>query len=216
MTINNRVQGIIFDMDNTLLQSRIDFKAMKSEVAAFFRAEALLPGDFKVEAHTTSTLLAYVTENGATEEMLAEAMSIAEKHELRGMEGAGLESGAVELLDRLYGGCKLVIVTNNSYAAALRALETTGIKDRFDLIVGREQMEVMKPSPSGNLAVLRHFASVKREYWIAIGDSWLDGRAAIDAGIPFIYYGEAMSGMEEKGVKPVAHIDKLIRLLDYV
>ncbi|MDD9267462.1 HAD family hydrolase [Paenibacillus sp. GCM10023248] len=211
------IRGIIFDMDNTLLQSRIDFKAMKSEVAAWLAEKGLLPANFQADAHTTSTLLAYASENGATDEMIAEALRIAATHELKGMEGAGLEPGAAELLDRLYGRYKLVIVTNNSHAAAIRALQITGIKDRFDLIVGREQMEAMKPSPSGNLTVLQHFNSLKGDQWIAIGDSWIDGRAAEDAGIPFISYGDSpSSAMAEKRVRPAAHIDKLLRLLDYI
>lgn len=148
--------------------------------------------------------------------MLAAALQIAEGFELAGMEGAGLEPGAQELLDMLQGTYILALVTNNSYAAAIRALETTGIKDRFDLIVGRDQMEAMKPSPSGNSFVLRHYAEIEANKWISVGDSWIDGQAAREAGIPFISYGNGVPLMVEKGVKPTAHIDKLLSLLDYV
>lgn len=39
---------------------------------------------------------------------------------------------------------------------------------------------------------------------------------SMGAAIPFISYGTAVSAMEENGVKPAAHIDKLLSLLDYV
>ncbi|NHW33994.1 HAD hydrolase-like protein [Paenibacillus aceris] len=203
-------------MDNTLLQSHIDFQAMKLAIAQFLSGEGLLPSDFPIEEHTTSTILAHVKENGATDGIIAAALKIAEGHELRGMEGSGLEPGAKVLLEKLKGAVTLVVVTNNSYAAALRALETTGIKDQFDLIVGREQMAAMKPSPSGYLAVLRHYSAIQAHSWISVGDSWIDGKASMGAAIPFISYGSAVSAMEEKGVKPAAHIDKLLSLLDYV
>ncbi|NOV02000.1 HAD family hydrolase [Paenibacillus planticolens] len=210
------VKGIIFDMDNTLLQSHIDFQAMKQEIARFLSDEGLLPRDFPVGKHTTSTILAHVKERGASEAIIAAALQLAQGHELRGMEGAGLEPGAEELLENLHGAYTLVVVTNNSYAAAVRALETTGIKDRFDLIIGREQMEAMKPSPAGYLAVLRHYSDIEAQRWISVGDSWMDGKASMGAAIPFISYKIKASELAEKGVTPAAHIDKLLSLLDHV
>ena len=210
------IRGIIFDMDNTLLQSHIDFPAMKQAIAEFLMKEGALSREFSIVSHTTSTILAHVKEEGAPGEVLAAALQIAEGYELIGMEGAGLEPGAKELLDKLHGIYTLAVVTNNSYAAAVRALETTGIKERFDLIVGRDQMEAMKPSPSGNRVVLNHFSEMEAKAWISVGDSWIDGQAAREAGIPFISYGHGGALMVEKGVKPAAHIDKLLSLLDYV
>ncbi|MZQ84224.1 HAD hydrolase-like protein [Paenibacillus sp. 5J-6] len=212
----NAIRGIIFDMDNTLLQSHIDFPAMKQAIAHFLIREGTLTREFSIAPHTTSTILAHVKEEGASEEVLTAALQIAEGYELTGMEGAGLEPGALELLDKLQGNYGLALVTNNSYAAALRALENTGIKERFDLIVGRDQMEAMKPSPSGNLFVLNHFSEIEANAWISVGDSWIDGQAAKEARIPFISYGNGVPLMVEKGVKPAAHIDKLLSLLDYV
>ncbi|MDU0199788.1 HAD family hydrolase [Paenibacillus sp. MAH-36] len=216
MNKENAIRGIIFDMDNTLLQSHIDFPAMKQAVARFLIQEGLLSREFAIDSHTTSTILAHVKEAGASDEVLAAALQIAEGFELQGMEGAGLEPDAQELLDKLQGTYTLALVTNNSYAAAIKALEITGIKERFDLIVGREQMDAMKPSPSGNLFVLRHFPAIAANNWISVGDSWIDGQAAREARIPFISYGSGVPLIVEKGVKPAAQIDKLLSLLDYV
>ncbi|NQX65078.1 HAD hydrolase-like protein [Paenibacillus alba] len=210
------IQGIIFDMDNTLLQSHIQFKAMKEEVAELLMQQGYLGASFSMENHTTSTLLAYAQKEGAPPNLIEAALQIAQKHELRGMEGAGLEPEALELLDVLKGHFKLVIVTNNSEAAALQALEITGIKNYFDLIVGREQMDAMKPAPSGYLVAMRYFPEVPAKSWLSVGDSWIDGQASMDAYIPFISYGQTTYAMEEKGVQPFAHIDKLLSLLDYV
>ncbi|NOU74795.1 HAD-IA family hydrolase [Paenibacillus sp. LMG 31458] len=211
-----QVRGIIFDMDNTLLRSSINFQMMKKHVAEYLIEKDLLPVGFPIQEHTTSTMIEHVKANGMPEESYIEVMNMVVQHELIGMEGAGLESHVSELLNILKTGYVLVIVTNNSYKAAVHALETTGIHPYFDLIIGREQMNAMKPSPSGYLAAKQHFPQILESEWISIGDSWIDGRASIDAGVPFISYGPSGHLMEEKGITPVAHVDSLLKLLDYV
>ncbi|MBD0380795.1 HAD family hydrolase [Paenibacillus sedimenti] len=212
----NKIRGIMFDMDNTLLKSHIDFQSMKLEIAGFFMENGLLPETFPIAEHTASTIIEHVKLKGVSKKLYETAMKIAVDHEVRGMEGAGLEPGALGLLQALVKKYVLVIVTNNSFQAASQALQITGIKSNFDLIVGREQMQAMKPSPSGYLAAKQHFSSVKSDEWISVGDSWIDGRASMDAGIPFISYGRSGLLMEEKGIRTVAHINDLMQLLDYV
>ncbi|MCY9666564.1 HAD family hydrolase [Paenibacillus alginolyticus] len=216
MNKSSQVRGIIFDMDNTLLRSRINFQMMKKQVADFLTENDLLQVDFPIQEHTTSTMIAYVKAKGMPEETYKEVMKMVVHYELIGMEGAGLESHVSELLTMLKSRYVLVIVTNNSYKAAVHALEETGIHPYFDLIIGREQMEAMKPSPSGYLAAKQHFPQILEREWISVGDSWIDGRASIDAGIPFISYGTNDHLMKEKGITPIANIDSLLKLLDYV
>ncbi|MCY9695494.1 HAD family hydrolase [Paenibacillus alginolyticus] len=216
MNKSSQVRGIIFDMDNTLLRSRINFQKMKKQVADFLTENDLLPVDFPIQEHTTSTMIAYVKAKGMREETYTEVMKMVVHYELIGMEGAGLESHVSELLTMLKSRYVLVIVTNNSYKAAVHALEETGIHPYFDLIIGREQMEAMKPSPSGYLAAKQHFPQILEREWISVGDSWIDGRASIDAGIPFISYGTNDHLLKEKGITPIANIDSLLKLLDYV
>lgn len=216
MNKSRQVRGIIFDMDNTLLKSNINFQMMKKHVADFLIENDLLPVGFPIQEHTTSTMIEHVKANGMSEESYTEVMNMVVQHELIGMEGAGLESHVPELLKGLMTGYVLVIVTNNSYKAAVHALETTVIHHYFDLIIGREQMNAMKPSPSGYLAAKQHFPQILENEWISIGDSWIDGRASVDAGVPFISYGPNGHLMKEKGITPVAHVDSLLKLLDYV
>lgn len=52
-----KIQGILFDMDNTLLQSRIDFDNMKKETFRFLADQGILSEDFPIEHHTTSTMI---------------------------------------------------------------------------------------------------------------------------------------------------------------
>ncbi|MBB3112243.1 phosphoglycolate phosphatase [Paenibacillus phyllosphaerae] len=205
--------GLIFDMDNTLLRSTIDFPAMKGAVAAYLTERGHIEADFGWTAHTTSTLLAHAEAfGGLSAAGYEEAMKIAAVHERRGMVDAGLEPFAEELLELLHGQATLVLITNNAYEAAEEALERTGIGRYFDLVMGREQQGALKPSPAGFLKVKAHYPAISDERWLSIGDSWIDGQASAEAGIPFVCYGGALQAMEERGVRPVAQMQRLDEL----
>lgn len=212
----NQIRGIIFDMDNTILQSKIQFAAMKSDIYQYLRRENVLPDEFPIHNHTTSTIIEHARQRGISEQTYESIMDIAAKHELEGMEGAGLEPGARELLDTLVRDYLLIIVTNNSINAASRALELTEVIDYFDLVIGREKMSSLKPSPSGFQYVLHRYGHIPPDEWISIGDSWIDGRASLDAGIPFISYQTDEAVMRDQGVEPVGQVNHLLDMLQYM
>lgn len=210
-----RVEGIIFDMDNTVLRSRIDFPAMKAAVADYLAAIGSLPPNVDVRAHTTATLLALAAaEAGLTPDGYEGAMRLCAEHERAGMADADLEEGAAELLEALrLRGLGLAIVTNNACEAAREALARTGILSYFELIVGREQMTAMKPHPSGYLAAKAHFANVPEQGWISVGDSWIDAKAACEAGVPFVHYGASTEVLDSRGIPYAGRIGQLMELL---
>lgn len=214
--MGSRIKGIMFDMDNTLLQSRIDFKAMKADIFNFLVQNEVLTADFPIQDHTSSTMMLYVRAQGIDDELDRAMLDIAVKHELIGMEGAGLEQGVVELLDMLHHRYKLVVVTNNAYDAAVKALNITGVAHYFEMIVGRDQMTAMKPSPSGFQYVLYEFKHIAPNEWLSIGDSWIDGRASLDAGVPFISYVTSMDEMRANGVEPIGQVDDIMGMLDFL
>jgi phosphoglycolate phosphatase len=216
MEKNNKIKAIIFDMDNTLLLSNIDFYAMKHDIYDYLISINVLTKAFPVEEHTSSTMIEYAKQIGISDEFHNSIMSIVVKHEIIGMDGAGLELGVRELLGTLNMKFILVVVTNNSLTAALKALEITKIIDYFDLIVGREQMSSLKPSPSGFFYALDQFKHIPSSEWISIGDSWIDGKASMDAGIPFISYCTSKEEMIKKGVRPVGQINNITELLDFL
>ncbi|GIQ69609.1 hypothetical protein XYCOK13_24330 [Xylanibacillus composti] len=215
--MNRSVQGIIFDMDNTLLQSHIDFKAMREEIYAFLRAHELIPPLPSIEEHTSSTLIqTAIDTNNMTQALLQELWTIPAKHEYIGMRGAKLEPGVQALLEELAGQLRLTIVTNNSQAAARLALEENGIWSYFDWVVGREQMQQMKPSPSGFLEVLSRFPGLPVSAWVSVGDAWIDGIASAAAGIPFIAYRGDSDLLHKKGVRPLANMTHIRELKTYI
>lgn len=210
------IKGIMFDMDNTLLQSNIDFKLMKSDVFDYLVRSNILAPNFAIDEHTTSTLIEYVRALGISKELYESIMDLTVKHELMGMHEAGLEHGAKQLLEWLHNKCTLVVITNNSLVAALDALTRLGIVDFFDLIIGREMMTALKPSPSGFHYVIDQFPGIKPHEWISVGDSWIDGKASQNAGVPFISYRADVKQLSDRGIVPIERMDDLMQLQAYV
>lgn len=218
--MSNRYKGIIFDMDNTILRSNIDFASMKRETFRYLVSNGILPSDTNLERHTTSTLIKTAIDANQMNSFMVDAMwEIPKKFEVNGMENAELETGALELLEELHGSYCLAIVTNNSITAAETALRGNGIFDYFDCVIGREMTASLKPSPDGFHYVLGQLEHIKAKEWISVGDAWIDGKASTEAGIDFVAYNGDRAKMLEYGVHPIAYIEdirEIKRLLDAV
>ncbi|MCG7406544.1 HAD family hydrolase [Paenibacillus sp. ACRRX] len=214
--MKRQLKGIVFDMDNTILRSRIDFQAMKNETYQFLVSKEILTDGYDLNYHTTSTIVEEAIQtNRMSEELRNDMWDIAKKHEVCGMKGADLEPGAVEVLSKLKGRYQLAIVTNNSVEAAGIALRDNDISAYFDFIIGRELMKALKPSPDGYLRVLDEFKHSANE-WLSVGDSWIDGKASINAGIRFIAYRSDIEKLKQMNVYPTAEVSNLLELMSLI
>lgn len=208
-------QGIMFDMDNTLLASKIDFKKMKSECLRILQAEQI-KGLEKLDEHATSSQLIELAsafekehgERGIVERMFSAVVEI----ETEGMREAVLEPGAMEVVKRLSEEKTLVIVTNNATQAAVYALERLNIAHYFSDIYGRDRMVAMKPAPESLESVLRNYPQISKQEWVMIGDSWIDGRAAEGAAVRYICYSGSKPLHKQKNV-PVLHYITMLQQL---
>jgi len=210
-----RVKGVIFDMDNTLLASRIDYAAMKADTHRYLAALGVLPDEMDLAAHTTGTLIAEAMATGRMRDAWIRGMwDVVTAHEVAGMRDARLEPGVAELLETLCGAVRLAVVTNNARAAAEEALGRVGILHRFDCLIAREQMAAVKPAPDGFLAVLGRYPHIAATEWLAVGDSWIDGAAARAAGIRFAAYRSDPDVLERHGVVPDAVLTDIRELAD--
>lgn len=207
-------KAIIFDMDNTLLQSKIDFPAMKRAIYELWVENGICEPTLDWEQHTASQLIEIGRRaknmTAALESHMWEAVTAIEKE---GMHKAVLEAGAAEILEQLHQSYYLFILTNNAYAAAQEALQETKIIHYFDEVVAREQMTMLKPSPSGITYILNQYPDLPASAWTMIGDSWIDGKAAQDGHVRFIAYHGKPQDMERQGVVPQAFISDLRELL---
>lgn len=217
MKPNKPFQAIIFDMDNTLLQSKIDFFKMKKVVYDFLVREKLLSHDFSWTDKTPSQIIETGRKHAGFQQVEDEVWRLVAEVESEGMEYVALEPYASELLAQLKEQNKLVaLLTNNAYGAAAKALTDLSVLHLFDYVAGREQMQELKPSPSGILHILDQVPPRPKEDWVMVGDSWIDGMAATRAGIPFIAYQASLPELEKKGVNPLGAIDNLKELKHWI
>ncbi|MDF2717141.1 MAG: cbbZC [Paenibacillus sp.] len=217
MKRNCRYKAILFDMDNTLLKSSIDFPRIKRDVFSQVTEAGLLPASFPVHEHTIATLIESVrAADGFTAEHETAVWHTVVAGEREGMIGAELELHVPAVLERLRGQARLSVLTNNAREAAIDALERTGIASYFEHIAGREQMTALKPSPSGIAHIMSHYPDIRPEEWLSVGDSWIDGKAAHSGGIAFLAYNARTEELERRQIPAVGHIRSMLELFDYL
>ncbi len=198
---------LVFDLDNTVVHSRIDFAGIRRDLIALIRGQG-------IEEHADEALLrlsiGQIVELGeaAGPAVGAEAWRIVLEYEQVGMEAATIEEAAAETLAQLRGaGFGLAVLTNNARPATLAALEKFALDALFDLVLTRDEVP-MKPSPVGLVRARERFDG-RAARAAMIGDSWLDGTAAQQAGLPFIAFRPRPGVLGERGIPCWAVVERL-------
>ncbi|MCU5785237.1 HAD family hydrolase, partial [Alloalcanivorax marinus] len=128
-----RFQALLFDLDGTLVDSQLDFAALRRELG--------FPDGIGVLEHlqTLAPLAA------------ARARAVIDRHEQEGAAAARWIDGAEALLATLHQrGVPTAILTRNSRAAVARTHDVLNLP--VDLILTREDCEP-KPDPEGLLRI---------------------------------------------------------------
>ena len=203
-------------MDNTLLSSRIDFDKMKQNVFDFLVSKNLIDQDILLEVHTVSTIIQKAKESRDYDDKInKQVWEIILEIEKEGMKDVYLEPGVADLLNKIYPDYILVVLTNNSKEAAVSALMEYTIDKYFEYIVTRDHVVELKPSSEGVKNILNKFG-LKQDEWLMIGDSWIDGRAAINGGISFLAYRANEQELKEKNIEYIGNINHIKEVFDFI
>jgi HAD superfamily hydrolase (TIGR01549 family) len=97
-----------------------------------------------------------------------------------------------EILRILQPNYPLAIATNRGQSI-LPILEHFKLKDFFSVVVTSHDVERPKPAPD-MLFLVAEKLQIAPDNCLFIGDSELDQRAAVDAGVQFAGYGEMVAG----------------------
>ena len=162
------VRAVIFDLDGTLADSRLDFAAMRQET----------------DCPDELGLLEYID---ALEDVSAKqrVAAVIHRHEMAGARRATWIDGAEALCLQLQQrGVPIGIFTRNSREAAKLTIESLSIPHQ--LLVAREDAPA-KPDPTGLLRIVQAF-SVTVEQALYVGDYRYDLEAAANAGIRSCLY----------------------------
>jgi phosphoglycolate phosphatase len=202
---------IVFDFDNTLVHSKIDFAGIRRELLAVLRRS----GHPEAVADRLARLsIGEIIEAGAAHDptVRAEAWRIVLEYETAGMVAATIEPDAAVTLHGLRAdGHRLVVMTNNARPATLAALDLFDLRAAFDLVLTRDEVP-MKPDPAGILEAMTMFET-SAQRTVMVGDSWLDGTAALRAGVPFVGFRPRAGVLVERGVPYWAIVEQLAELV---
>lgn len=202
---------VIFDLDNTLVHSRIDFAAIRSAIVArLLEAGAIHhpPVDPKVRAIPEWMELAADFDPA----LAADLWRVIEQYERDGMVHGTVEADARPTLERLEAaGQRLAILTNNSVGAAEAALERFDLRAPFELVLARERVSALKPAGAG---VAQAHAALGGGSTLMVGDSWIDGLAAerAEVGARFVAFRGNLGDLAARGIPTWATVDALSEL----
>jgi len=203
---------LVFDLDNTLVHSRIDFRGLRRALIAALRAAGATDESDEALVRFPIPELVLIGEehDERTGAALVPALwEMVVAYETAGMAVATIEAGAGEVLARLRGrGFGMAVLTNNARPATLAALERFALRPFFDVIVTRDDVAALKPASDGVRRAIAAFDGRVRRT-LVIGDSWIDGRAAAGAGAAFLAFQPRPGDLESRGVEPVGVISTL-------
>ena len=204
--------ALIFDLDNTLIHSTIDFMGTRHRLIDVLMSAGAVSAPR--EALIREPIPHLVAMGEAAGEALGRAMwEVVSAAETEGLREAVAVEHAAEVLAALRArGYRLALLTNNTRSGVLPKVGELGLDGYFDVIATRTEVPALKPSPEGVRYILLRLPAVRLAY--VIGDAWIDGRAADEAGARFIGFGERRAASLERGVRPWAWIADLRELLD--
>jgi phosphoglycolate phosphatase len=204
------VRLCIFDLDHTLVYSSLDLTAMALDMRAFIEREAG-PLPARPERYRVGELIAHCRREAPALE--PRVWAIALDHEQRALADAALEPGALDAVAGMRArGFATAVWTNNARACTVHVLDRFGLMPHLDLVVTRDEAGKLKPDPEGFRVIRERLPRLT--YAVVVGDSWVDGLAAREAGLPFIAYRADDAELARWGVAPQARIAALPDLLD--
>lgn len=180
------IRAMLLDLDGTLVDSASELALAVNEVRrAFDLPEASLESVRGWVGEGVEVLLQRALADAPDAEVGAETRSLFEETYARALgTRAVLCPGVAEGLERLHAaGIPLACVTNKPAHFARALLESLGILDSFDVIVGGDSTESLKPD-AGPARFAAAGLGMPLASCLLVGDSAIDVATARNAGCP--------------------------------
>ena len=219
-----KLEAVIFDLDNTLVDSRHDYREMSRRLREVFEERGLWQEDPENPRKIWQIVrggIEGIRELGLSEdesrELMDDVNDALTAAELSALDTAKPMPNAVETLDALKKmGLKVGIATRSGAAYAKRCVEKTGLAPFVDAMLARDEVDSPKPSPDHLLEVVDLLESTPEKV-VYIGDSTTDLTTARAAGITFLGFwwsDERATRMKEAGCRDF--VRDLKEILDFI
>jgi HAD superfamily hydrolase (TIGR01509 family) len=188
-----RYQGVIFDLDNTLVSSSLNFKQIRAEIGCTEHDD----------------LLSYIEQ--LPEQQAKAAMDIVLNHEYQDAESAMLMPGVQACLAEFSKqNIKMAVVTRNCQHAAQLKLAKTALN--FDLVLTRDDAPA-KPDPTALLQVVKQWQLMPKDC-IYVGDFLFDIQAAQNANMDScLYIIDVRPDYADTATHNIEHFSQLTKLV---
>ncbi len=175
---------IVFDLDGTLIDSRLDLAESTNEMLATFGAAPLPINDVAGMVGEGARILVERALTAArrdpkTPDALARFMEI---YDRRLLVNTRLYPGVLEMVRGLAARARLAVLTNKPEAPARRLLDAFDLTPHFAWTIGGDSPFPRKPDPSA----LRHLmteSGASADRTLLVGDSMIDVQTARNAGV---------------------------------
>ena len=176
---------VIFDLDGTLIDSRLDLAhSVNATRAQAGRGPMPHEQIFSFVGNGAPVLIKRAMGPDASEEEVRNALEFfLDYYRHHALDYTVLYPGVRESLNQLHSaGAKLAVLTNKPVRISRRIMEGLGVAPLFFQIYGGNSFEHKKPNPIG-IDTLRAEASASAEDTWMVGDSYVDIQTARNAGV---------------------------------
>ena len=173
---------IVFDLDGTVVRLSGDWYLLLVALNARYREKYKKISRF----NRVSALLTEIVAMGDEEE-LKQNFGIIQQFEMQNITKTEPIKDIIYFINNLElfevnPEAKLAIFSLNTRATIIKSLQIAGVIDKFDFLVGRDDVRAWKPEPDGLLKILEHF-QVLKEDTVYFGDLKIDLLAGENARI---------------------------------
>ena len=191
--VGREIRAVIFDLDDTLIESNVDYAKFKRLVIERIASHGEPKGIYSPSETVVAIIDRYegrMRKEGVPDteirQRLAELDKIMDDVELERVWETKEIRGATRLLKLLRdNGIKVGVLTRGCKAYADAALARTGMSGLVDAVECRNSDSKPKPDPEAYMKLVNALG-VRKEETLFVGDHLIDAQCAANAGVPFI------------------------------
>ncbi|NIU39825.1 HAD-IA family hydrolase [Candidatus Bathyarchaeota archaeon] len=179
-----KIKAAIFDLDGTIADFNLDYKASRAEIIHFLVSEGFPQSLFSLNDNLFEILnkveifMKNHRKETQTDKIKASIFSIAEKYEMEAARTTQPIPGIRETLKALRKmKLKLALFTVNGKDSVSHILRTFDLKQYFAATVTRDDVSLVKPNPV-HLETALNALGVKPREAVVVGDSVWDMKSA--------------------------------------
>jgi len=175
---------IVFDLDGTLVDSRLDLAESTNEMLSSYGAPPL-PVDVvaAMVGEGAKVLVARALEAAGLEADVSDALTrFREVYDRRLLVHTRPYDGIEQVVSGLSKDHSLAVLTNKPEAPSRRLLEAFGLAPYFQEVVGGDSGPARKPDPGGLHLLMKQCGAESAGTWL-VGDSMIDVETARRAGV---------------------------------